>query len=812
MALASVVTAYLADATLDLRVTVRRMRREPALTTAVVLTLGLGLGAAAAIFSAFDAALLQPPPFAEPGTLVHLWGQRPGAAERDPVSWPTFEDLRARETGLADLEGYNPSNITVGVGDEAQMLRGGTITTGFFRLLGVAPSAGRDFIEDDAANGASVAMISHRFAAAHGEDATPGRTITINGAPSTIIGVLPASFAFAPLQDADIYTPLVAAAAARADRTDRWINVIGRLRDGTGLVAVRARLEAVMTELGAEYPNAMASRGIVAVRLGDALLGNVKPILISLAGAVALLLVTMATNLALLMLTRLAARSRELAMRVTLGASRMRILRQLFVESVTLAAAGFALALLLGDTATNRLLAAIPDGVRIDMPYLAGAGMGASTVAFLAVTALLLTIAFGVGPALVTTRRTRRPMDSRTTAGRAERGLRRGLVVAQLAFTVVLLTAAGLLVGSFRNLTGNNVGVADPAGLVTARVPLSGVRYQDASAQRRFFQELLGEAAAIPGVQSVAVVDRLPLGGGGITTFEDVDEPVSPAARPRAAVRRIGGAYFATMGIPLLAGRALDGTDRADTRPAAVVSQGLARRLAGNGSPLGRRLHLDATGDTEWEIVGVAGDVQIAALDAANLPAVYVSHLQLAENRMSVVARTALGPGPVAASIRDIVRSMDSAIPVYAVGTLATQALESRAVFSRRFPMLLCLAFAVAALLLALVALYSLNAHEVLARRREFAVRLALGASPARVRTSVLRGGVVLALAGIGIGVVAALATSRTLGALLFGIRPDDWRVYGVVVAGVVAAALLATVVPALRAARLDPGTVMREV
>lgn len=812
MAMASVITGYVVDAALDLRVAARRMRREPALTVAVVLTLGLGLGAAAAIFTAFDAALLRPPPFAEPGTLVHLWEQRPGSAERDPVSWPTFEDLRARGTSLADLEGYNPSNITVGVGDEAQMLRGGTVTTGFFRLLGIPASAGRDFVEDDAADDASVAIISHRFAAAHGEDALPGRTLTVNGAPRTIIGVLPASFAFAPLQDADIWVPLVANAAARADRTDRWIDVIGRLRDGTGLAAARVRLAAIMTDLGAEYPDAMAGRGIVAMKLGDALLGNVRPILISLAGAVALLLVTMATNLALLMLTRLAARGRELAMRATLGASRMRILRQLLVESVALAGAGLALALLLGDTATNRLLAAIPDGVRIDMPYLASASLGTGTVAFLAVTALLLTLAFGVGPALVTTRRIGRPADSRTTAGRAERGLRRGLVVVQLAFTVVLLSAAALLVGSFRNLTGNNVGVADPAGLVTARVPLSGERYRDASAQRLFFRDLLDEAAAIPGVESVAVVDRLPLGGGGITTFEDVGEPVPPAARPRTAVRRIGGAYFATMGIPLLAGRALDGTDRAGTRPVAVVSEGLARRLAGNGSPLGRRLRLDATGDVDWEIVGIAGDVQIAELDAANLPAVYVSHLQLAENRMSVVARSALGPGPVAAAIRDIVRSMDPAIPVYAVGTLETQALESRAVFSRRFPMLLCLTFAVAALLLALVALYSLNAHEVLARRREFAVRLALGASPARVRTSVLRGGVVLALAGVGIGVVAALAASRTLGALLFGIRPDDWRVYGVVVGGVVAAALLATVVPALRAARLDPGTVMREV
>jgi predicted permease len=812
MALGSAFSGFLVDAAHDLRIALRRMRHEPALTAAVVLTLGLGLGAAAAIFTAFDAALLRPPPFAEPGALVHLWEQRPGSADRGPTSWPTFEDWRARDTGLAGLEGYNPSNITVGVGNDAKMLRGGMVTTGFFRLLGVPPVAGRDFVDADAADAGTVAIVSQRFATAHGDDARPGRTITVNGAPLTIVGVLPAAFGFAPLQDADIYVPLVADGAVRTDRTDRWIDVIGRLREGTTPGFVRARLAAVMAELGAEYPDAMAGREAVVVKLGDALLGHVRPILVSLAGAVALLLVTMATNLALLMLTRLAARGRELAMRATLGASRMRILRQLFAESLALAAGGFAIALLLGDTATNRLLATIPDGVRIDMPWLAGAGMGAGTVAFVAVTALLLTLAFGVGPAIATTYRIGRPADSRTTTGRAERGLRRGLVVAQLAFTVVLLTAAALLVGSFRNLLGNDVGFSDPAELVTARVPLSGERYQDATVQRQFFQELLDRTAAVPGVRAVTAVDRLPLGGGGVATFEPTDAPVPPAARPRAAVRRIAGAYFATMGIPLLAGRVLDSGDRDDTRPVAVVSEGLAQMLADDGTALGRRLRLDATDDIEWEVVGVVGDVQVAALDAANLPAVYVSHLQLAENRMSVVARTALGPGPVAAAVRDIVRAMDPAIPVYAVGTLERQTLESRAVFSRRFPMLLCLAFATAALLLALVALYSLNAHEVLARRREFAVRLALGASPKRVRATVLRGGLRLAVAGVAIGAVAALAASRMLRSLLFGMRPDDWRVYGAVVLGVIVSALLATAVPALRAARLDPGTVMREV
>lgn len=806
-----VVTRYVGEAARDIRIAIRRMRQEPALTAAILVTIGLGLGATAAISTVFKAAIIQPPPFAEPRQLVHVWEQRSGTTERTPTSWPTFTHWRARDMVLSGLEGYNPSNLTVGVDDDARMLRGAQVTTGFFQLLGVRMSAGRGFRPGEEAALGGVAVVSRRFAdAALAGDDAPDRTIRINGAPVLIVGVLPASFHFAPLQDADIWVPLVADNDAREDWTDRWISVVGRLRAGATTAAAQAQLSTVMAELALEYPGAMRGRNIVVATLRDALLGNVKVILMSLAGGVALLLVTVTTNLALLMLTRYLGRQRELAMRTALGATRARLHRQLFAESLVLAAGGFALALALGETATRLLLATIPEGVRIDMPYLDGAGLDIGTIAFVAGAAALLALTFGIGPAVMATRSASLNRKVRYPRSRSDRRLRSGLVVTQIALTVVLLVAAALLLVSFRNLLRNELGFSEPRELVSVRVPLAGERYATPEAQQRFFEILLERMAAVPGVRNVAAISQLPLGGGGITGFEAVDQPAPASEHPRAALRMVAGDYFPTMRIPLIAGRTFEVSDRADAQPVAVVSARLGELLSSTGASTGRRIRLPATGDAEWEVVGIVGDVQTGALDADSPPAVYVSHLQLAENRMSLVVRTDAGAGPIADAARAIVRSLDPAVPVYGVSTLEQRMNESRAVFSRRFPMVLCVAFAMAALTLALVALYSLSAHNVLTRRREFGIRLALGAAPADVRGTVLRTGGVLAALGAGIGVIAALPASRALRALLFGVNENDWRVYGVVAVGVVATALLATIVPALRAGSVSPSSVMR--
>ncbi len=795
----------------DLRVALRRIQRAPALATAIVLTIGLGLGAAAAIFTASDAALVEPLPYARPERVVHVWELRSGTDERGPTSYPTLLDWRSRAQSFSALEAYDPTNITVGLGGEARMLRGAQVTAGFFRLLGVRISAGRDFLQgEDATTGAGVAIVSDRFARSVAGGIALDQTIVINGTRYPIVGVLPRAFHFALLQDADIFVPLIAGEQARADRSQRSIYVIGRLRDGVALPAARAELSAAMSALASEHPDALAGRTVVAVPLRDALLGNMQPILASLLVAVAILLVIMGANLALLMLTRYIERAPELAMRSALGATRARVLRQLLVESLVPSVFGAAVAMVAGQMATRGLLAAIPDGVRINMPYLTNAGLDGRVIGVMVGVTIVLAVGFGLGPALLITQGRRRAGDVRTTLTRGDRRLRRGLVAAQLALTVVLLVSSGLLVVSFSNLVHRDVGFRDAEGLVTARAPLSGRRYEDPVAQRQFYEALLARSAALPGVRGAALINEAPGGGGGITTFEPVDRPLPRSMQPRAILRIVGGEYFSTLGIPVVRGRAFESHDRTDTPPVAVVSASFARLLGQEGATVGRRVRLAATGQAEWEVVGIVGDVQVATLDADSPPVVYLSHLQAADNRMTLVLRTELGIASIANQVRAIVKTLDAGVPVYAVTTLAQQMNDSKAVFSRRFPMMLCGVFAAAALALTLVALYAVCMHDVLTRRREFGVRLAVGGSPGSIRRLILREVLLLGATGIGLGAIVAAVVSRSMRALLFGVAATDWRVYGAVAAGVLAAAVLATLGPALRAGAVHPSVVMR--
>ena len=803
---------YLSEAAQDLRVAMRRMHRAPTLAAAIVLTIGLGLGAAAAIFATSEAALVESLPYADPGRLVHLWELRAGTEERSPTSYPTLLDWRTRASGFSALEGYDPTNVTVGIGDESQPLRGARVTVGFFRLLGVRMRAGRNFLQgEDAAAGAGVAIVSERFARSDAARTGLDRSIVINGAPYVIVGILPHEFHFALLQNADVFVPLAPGDQTPAGRFNRSIHVIGRLRSEVPLRRARAELTTVMSGLAREYPDALGGRTVVAVPLRDALLGNMRLIVTSLLIAVAFLLAIMGANLALLMLTRYVERARELAMRSALGATRARVLRQLLVETLVPTFVGAALAIAIGQLATRGLLAAIPDGLRVGMPYLATAGLDGRVIAVIVGVAIAMAIGFGLGPALLVTRVWGRAGDVRVTLARGDRRLRRSLVAAQMALAVVLLVSSGLLVMSFANLVRRDVGFRHPEQLATVRVPLSGPRYADPIAQQQFYETLLARSAELPGVREAALINEVPGGGGGATTFEPIDRPRPRASRPRAAMRIVGGEYFSTMGVPLVAGRAFEPHDRPNAPPVAVVSASLARLLAREGGTVGRTLRLDATGQTEWEVVGVVGDVQVAALDAEVPPVVYLSHLQTAENRMTLVLRTSIAVASVATQIREIVKSLDPGVPVYPVTRLDHQLSESRAIFSRRFPMILCGVFAAAALALTLVALYAVCAHEVVTRRREFGIRLALGGSPGSIRRTILSDVILLGAVGISIGAIVATAISKSLQAVLFGIAATDWRVYAVVAAGVLGSALVAALGPAVRAGAVNPNVVLRE-
>ena len=792
----------------DLRIALRRLRRAPALAVAIALTIGLGLGAAATIFSVAEAAFIAPLPYAHAERLVQLWELRVGSDERSRTSYATLDDWRAHLKSFSTIEGYDPAIFTIGIRAEAQQRRGAEVTVGLFRLLGVQPSAGRDFSGDDVAmSGGAVAIITERLA--HAGPLSLGQRIAVNGQPHIVVGVLADDVAL--FQDVDVFVPLVRDASRKTDRLDRTIYAFGRLGPHIPLAAGRVELADVTSRLATEYPDALAGRTGVAVPLREALLGYGRPILTSLLLAVVLVLMMMAANLALLMVARYGERTPELHMRMLLGATRPRILRQLSVESIIPGAIGAALAVVIGQAATRGLVGAIPESIRMAMPYVAHAGVDSKVVALLTTLTIALVISSGVIPGAFTTRERTLNRGARATLSRGERQVRQGLVAVQLALTVVLLVFTGLFVTSFTNLVHRELGFRDSAGIVAASAPLEGPRYESSRAQRQFYDALLARSTAIPGVRAAGLINELPGGGGGMTTFDPVDHLKSASVQPRALVRILGGAYFATMGIPVMGGRVFDSDDRADSPPVVVVSASLAKLLAKDGPVIGRRLRFASGGNRAWTVVGVVGDVQATALDAASPPVVYASHAQWAENRMTLVLRTKLSVEAVRSQLRSIVAAMDAGVPLLGPVRLDQRLEESSAVFSRRFPMLLCGVFGVAALALALVALYAICAHEVHTRRREFGIRIALGATPHLIHRLILTNGLRLGLAGTAGGVVVALAVSRAIQALLFGITTVDWAVYGVVAAVVLVSSVVATMGPALRARATDPSLAMRQ-
>lgn len=788
---------HLVDIAREVRGAIRVSQRGATNSLAIVLTIALGLGATAAILSVIRPALLQPLPYEDADRLVSIWEQPIGSSEGSRTSFPTLLDWRARSTAFSGLEAVDGTNVSARIGDQAEMLSGARVTPGFFALLGVQPIRGRASLPRNDDPGADPVVISYRLAARlGGEQVALGQALVLNGALYTVIGVLPPSFG----EDDDVWLPLLLSEADRSSRSSRRLGVIGRLRDGVDPSSARLDLARVMSMLAAEYPADMEGRTVGLSSLRDALLGNVKPILVSLLAAVTVLLVITVANLGALMLLRNLNRRNEFALRAALGASRGRLVRQLFIEGLVLAIAGAVLSFYVGRLGVGLMLRAIPENLRSGMPYLADARVDMATVSVVFVIATIMAAAFALGPAWRTVRALA-PIGHgmRLTVGKADRRLRRILVAGQLGLTVVLLTGTTQLAASLVNLLRQEVGVASPDQLLTMNVAASGPAYDDAPEQRRFYEELVARAAALPGVLGATAVFELPLSGSGMTTFETVDRPIPMGQRPQVAIRMFAGEYFATLGVPLRDGRLVGSRDRAGTTPAVVVSASLADRIGADGGPvLGRRIRLTRTGDTQWEIVGVVGDVQMGKLDSEPPPTVYVSHLQAADNRLHLVVRTALPPA-VAPSLRELVRDIDPTIPVHSITTIGQRIRNSHAVFARRFPLVIVAVFAASALVLAIVGLYSLCAHEVVSRRREFGIRLVLGASPVGVRMVMLRDGLALTLLGVLGGVLAAIPASQLVRSLLFGVRAVDPYIYGGVAIGVLAAAMLATALPAWR-------------
>jgi len=802
----------------DVRYGLRRLVRSPVFTLTAVSTLAIGVGASTAVFSAVHPILLEPLPFPDAGRLVTLqdWNFE---GYPMPSTLGTFDEVRTRSRSfeaIAATDQWRPSLTGTGA---PERLEGQRISVGYFGLFGAIPIAGRGFVEEDHRLGEPrVVVLSYRLAERRfgGAREVVGRDIDLNGDPYLVIGVMPPGFDNVLAPSAEIWAPL--REQASGDFSGReWghhYDLVGRLAGSVSLESASREILAIGQAPVAEFPRpswANLSQGLLIRPLQASVTQSAKPALYAIIAAVTLLLVIASVNVANLLLARGAQRHEEFAMRMALGASRRRVLRQLLTESVVLSILGGGLGLLVAQLGVLGLLAASPPG----LPRVGAIRLSLAAFGFAAGLTAAVGILVGLVPALGASRRAAREGMHRSSTrnpGRRSR-TRSVLVIAEVGLALTLLVSAGLLLRSVDRLTSVAPGF-DPAGVITMQVVEAGHEFNSDAARLQFYEQALETVRAVPGVTEAGFTSQLPLSGDvDGYGYEDQAHPEVRPGEDGAALRyAVTPGYFAAMRIPLLAGRLLDGSDRSGAPLAVVINQGFSERLVGKKSALGQRLRFGPQmGNGQWmEVVGVVGDVKHYSL-GVDAPAVfYTANSQWAwvDNVASLVVRTSGSPVTLVPAIKAAVWSVNPNVPIQRVQTM--NGFISASAGSRRFTLLAISVLAITALLLAGVGLYGVIAGSVAERVREIGVRTALGATPLAVVGQVMRQAVTLTLLGIVIGIGGGFAASRVIAKMLFGVTRMDPLTYIGVILVMVAIALLASWAPARRAVGVDPLTALR--
>ncbi|HEU4563107.1 MAG TPA: ABC transporter permease [Gemmatimonadaceae bacterium] len=794
----------------DLRLALRRLLATPGFTAVAVLILALAIGATTAIFSVVHGVLLRSLPFRDPERLVMVHSPQGADEERGNVSLPDFRDLRARNHVLADMAATHSASPTLGAPDvEPTRLMAAGATPNLFSLLGVEPALGRSFAPDaDVRRACEVVLSDGVWRTRLGARADiVGRSIQLEGRPCTVLGVMPATFNYPA--GAQLWFPL--AFPGEEERGVHNLRVIGRLRPGVTPERAGAELAAIAAELAAEHPQTNARVTARVEPALEALVGRVRTTLLVIFGAVALVLMVACANLASLQLARAAGRTHEMSVRIALGASRAALVRQLLAESVLLGALGGAGGALLAAWAVPALVAAAPPGI----PRLEEIGVDGTVLAFALALALATSALFGLVPALHGSRPGALEAlrdGARSSAGRTRARTRQGIVVGELALAATLVIGAGLLARSFWRLTRVDPGF-EARGLTAVQLQVPQARYASAEAKALFFERVVEGTRRIPGVLDAAVAMSHPLDPGWPSSFAIAGrEPPAPGMAPEEAVRPVSPGYFRTVGVPLIAGRDFDARDRAGGAGVAIVNEAFARKYFRGEQPLGRVIDRGVSWwpgmPATFEIVGVAGNERFAGLAADPQPAVYFAYPQFAMDAVYLMVRAPELTPTLQRAIRDVVHGLDRTVPVERFQPMA--GVRDAAMATPRFIAAMIGAFAALALLLAAVGIYGVLAQLVAQRRHEIGIRIALGAERWRVMRMVLRQGLALTGAGLALGVAAALGASRTLRALLYGVAPTDAATYVALSTLLAAVALLASWLPARRAARVEPVEAIR--
>jgi putative ABC transport system permease protein len=800
----------------DLRHALRVMIQSPGFSLAAILTLALGIGAATAIFSMVDAVLLRPLPFAEQDRLVTVWGEvRERNQAHVEVSLQDYEDWREGNRVFSDLGllAATDSDLALTGVDQPLHVRGRLVSANLFDVLGVRPALGRSFRpEEDRPDSQDVAVISHGFWQRHfgGDRGVLGKTVSLDGEPTLVIGVMPASFRFP--KDVDLWIPAGPLGTSPELKTIRVFEAIGRLKPGTSIEQAQTDMTALSVRLEEVHPQGNQGYRASLRPLVDEILGDTGPALLLLLAAVALVLLIACANVAGLLLARAASRQKETAVRIALGAGRPRLIRQLLTESALLAFLAAAVGLLLAWLGLRIVTAVGP----ADIPRLDEVGLDARVLAFTLLVSLVTAVLFGLAPALQAARpdlTSSLKEGGKSSASLGSRRLRSLLVVAEVALALVLLVGAGLVIRSFLHLQRTDLGF-QPESLLTMRITLYGDKRPEPHQWAAFYRDVAQRAEALPGVERASVVLLRPLSGpiGWDYDFRvEGQTPDDQKTNPTSNHERVSPGYFRTMGIPLIAGRDFTWSDGAEAPKVAIVNQSMARRFWPGQDPLGKRLLFGRPGrEGPWmTVVGIVGDVRYRELQSVK-PDIYVPFLQDPHWAMDLVVRTSSDPLSAASAVTAAVQEVDRDQPVSGITTM--ERALSDTVARPRLRSFILGVFAALALLLAAVGLYGIIAQSVAQRRQEIGIRIALGAGRPEVLRLVLRQGLGLTLAGLAAGLILAVAVGATgwLATLLYGVESMDFVTFAAVPFVLLAVAVAASLIPALRATRVDPLTVLR--
>jgi predicted permease len=808
----------------DLRFGIRTQRQAPAFTAIAILTLALGIGANTAIFSVVRAALLRPLPYAQPDRLITAGEVR---SEEDsqaltPASWnasyPDYLDWRKQSKSFESLAGFTGDGFTLRGAGEPETVTAVQATTNFLSTLGVKPFLGRDFrAGDDVAAGPYVAILTHSYWRSRfgGDPRVVGRSVRLDSNSVTIVGVLPAGFEFAPRGNAQIWVPLHIAGDLATRRSLRWLSVIGRLARAATAAQARAEMNLVAARLAAAYPAQNGALRMVLAPLRDRIVGQIRPLLLVLFGAVAFVLLIACANVANLLMARATRRRKEFAVRIALGAGHGRLASQLLAESLIIASGGAVLGLLIAQFGTRLLIAAIPQAVLDSMPFLRDAHADPMVLGFLFASMILTGVAFGLAPAFEVFNRnvgTTLKDESRGTPGGVRTRLRHTLVIAEIAFSLVLLVGAGLMLKSLTALLDHDPGF-NTRRLLTFSVFLPPDRYPKDPDAIRFDRDFMDRLRVLPGFLGVASTSVVPLTGGGNTIrFEIEGHPTAAGKENECDIRDVSAGYLSMMGIPLVAGRFFnDADDTPDGPQRVIVNQAWVKRNLPGEDPIGKRIKFTYSPTQPYrEIAGVVGDSAEAGLDSAGEPMLFVPFRQDANQFINYVVRTAGDPGRAIGAARAALRSTDPQLITILPNTMDQIIAQSPSVFLRRYPSFLIGSFAGLALILAMVGLYGLISYSVSQRTRELGIRMALGAQPRDVVRLVLGEGARLTAIGVGVGVFAALTLTQLMRSLLFGVSAVDPVTFVGVALLLTLVATAACYIPARRAMRTDPIIALR--